>query len=81
MSARSLGAVHMKNSILIGAVLLVLGLLALVVPIPQREDHSVKIGDTKIGVQTQSSEKLPPAVGVVLVAGGVLGLILGTRKS
>lgn len=70
----------MKSLTLIGVVLLALGLLAFVVPIPQREDHSVKIGDTKIGVQTQSSEKLPPAVGIVLVAGGVLSLVLGSRK-
>jgi hypothetical protein len=71
----------MNNIRLIGVVLLVLGVLSLVVPIPQREDHSVKIGDTKIGVQTQSSEKLPPAVGIVLLAGGVLALVLGSRKS
>lgn len=71
----------MKNPTLVGAVLLVLGLLALVVPIPQREDHSVKIGDAKIGVQTRSSEKLPPVVGIVLVGGGVLVLVLGSRKS
>jgi len=71
----------MKSSTLIGAVLLVLGLLAFVVPIPQREDHSVKIGDAKIAVQTQYSQKLPPVVGIVLVAGGVLVLVLGSRKS
>jgi hypothetical protein len=34
--------------------------LAFVVPVPHSENHGVKIGDTKIGVQTQSSEKLPP---------------------
>ena len=71
----------MKNLTYVGVLLLVLGVLAFVVPIPHREDHGVKIGDTKIGIQTESSEKLPPAVGVVLMAGGVLALIVGLRKT
>lgn len=71
----------MNSTRLIGVVLLLLGLLALAVPIPHHEDHSVKIGDAKIGVQTESSEKLPPAVGIVLLAGGVLALVLGSRKN
>ena len=71
----------MKSLILVGVLLLVLGLLSFVVPVPQKEDHSLKIGDAKIGIQTESKEKLPPAVGIVLVAGGVLALILGARKS
>ena len=71
----------MKALPLVGALLLVLGVLSFVVPVPSREDHSVKIGDAKIGVQTESSQKLPPAVGIVLVAGGVLALIMGLRKS
>ena len=72
----------MKNVGLIGVLLLVLGLLAFVVPVPHSENHSVKIGDTKIGVQTQHSERLPPAVGIVLVvAGGVLALVLRSRKT
>jgi len=70
----------MKNVGLIGVLLLVLGLFAFVVP-PHSENHSVKIGDTKIGVQTQHSEKLPPAVGIVLEAGGVLALVRGSRKT
>jgi uncharacterized membrane protein HdeD (DUF308 family) len=71
----------MKNLAIVGVLLLVLGLLAFVVPIPHREDHGVKIGDTKIGVQTESSEKLPPAVGAILLAGGVLALVVGLRKT
>ena len=69
------------NIRIIGIVLVVVGLLALTVPIPQKEDHSVKIGEAKIGVQTQSSQKLPPMVGIILVAGGVLALVTGSRKS
>ena len=71
----------MNSTRLIGIALLLLGVLALVVPVPQRESHSVKIGDTRIGVQTQHSEKLPAGVGIVLLAGGVLALVLGSRKS
>jgi hypothetical protein len=66
---------------LVAIVLLVCGLLAFVVPVPHREDHSVKLGGAKIGVETDDSQKLPPAVGVVLLAGGVLALVLGGRKT
>jgi hypothetical protein len=58
----------------------VLGLLAFVVPVPHSENHGVKIGDAKIGVQTQTSEKLPPAAGIILLVGGVVALALGARK-
>jgi hypothetical protein len=71
----------MKGLPLVGVVLLVLGLLAFVVPVPHRESHGVKIGDAKIGVETETSEKLPPAVGIVLLAGGVLALVTGLRKT
>jgi hypothetical protein len=71
----------MKNLAIVGALLLVLGLVSFVVPIPHRENHDIKIGDAKIGVQTESREKLPPAVGIVLLAGGVVALVVGSRKS
>ena len=71
----------MKNLTIVGVLLLVLGVLSFIVPIPQREEHSMKIGDAKIGVQTQSNQKLPPAVGVVLVVAGVAVLALGARKT
>jgi hypothetical protein len=71
----------MKSTTLIGIVLLMLGVLALVVPIPRRESHGVKIDNTKIGIQTETREKAPPAVGIVLLAGGAVALILGSRKT
>jgi hypothetical protein len=70
----------MKALPLIGVLLLVLGVLSFIVPVPHSEDHGVKIGDTKIGVRTESSDRLPPAAGIVLLAGGVVAL-LGLRKS
>ena len=71
----------MKNLAFVGVLLLVPGLLSFFLPIPHRENHGLKIGDTKIGVQTESREKLPPAVGIVLLAGGALALVLGSRKT
>jgi hypothetical protein len=71
----------MKPLPLVGVLLLVLGVLSFVVPIPHSEQHGVKFGDAKISVETQSTDKLPPAVGVVLIAGGVVALILGLRKA
>jgi uncharacterized membrane protein len=71
----------MKSLVLVGVLLLVLGVLSFIVPIPQREEHSVRIGDAKIGVRTENSQKLPTPVGIVLVAAGVAVLVLGTRKS
>ncbi|HST13073.1 MAG TPA: hypothetical protein VLL05_22020 [Terriglobales bacterium] len=70
----------MKGLTLIGAILLVLGLLAFVVPIPHKEDHGVKIGDAKIGVQTEHSDRLPPLAAGVLVLAGVVSLGAGMRK-
>jgi hypothetical protein len=56
-------------------------MFSFVEPVPRKENHGVKMGDTKIGEQTENSEKLPPAVGAVLLAGGVLALVLGSRKT
>jgi len=71
----------MKALILVGVLLIVLGVLAFTVPVPQRETHGVSLGSAKISIQTESSQKLPPAVGTVLLVGGVLALILGLRKN
>ena len=71
----------MKAVTIIGIVLLLLGVLSFVVPLPHREEHSVKIGDAKFGVQTQNSERIPLAASIVIVAAGAACLIAGSRKA
>ncbi len=71
----------MKSLPIIGALLLILGVLSFVVPVPHTEDHGVKIGDTKIGIQTHDSERVPTVLSVLLVAGGVAALAFGLKKS
>jgi len=70
----------MKALSIVGIILILLGVLSFVVPVPHHEDHGVKIGDTKIGIQTQTSEKVPTAVSVVLIGAGILALVLGSRN-
>jgi len=70
----------MKTITMIGAVLIILGVLSFVIPIPHTEDHGVKIGDAKIGVQTRSSERVPVGASVTLIGVGVLTLVLGAKK-
>jgi uncharacterized membrane protein len=71
----------MKGLSIVGVLLLVLGVLSFVVPLPHQEKHGIKVGDAKFSVQTESSEKLPSAVGIILIGGGVVALILGLRKA
>jgi len=71
----------MKALPLVGVLLVILGVLAFVVPVPHRENHGVKFGDARISVETETSDKLPPAAGIVLLAGGVVALVLGLRKA
>ncbi len=70
----------MKALPLVGVLLIVLGVLSFTVPLPHHEKHGVSLGDAKFSVQTESSQLLPSAVGVILVGGGVVALVLGLRK-
>ena len=47
----------MKSMALVGVVLLVLGLLSFVVPVPHSENHGVKIGDAKIAFRPNIARK------------------------
>jgi len=70
----------MKSLAVIGVVLVLLGIVSFIVPVPHQQDHSVKIGDSKVGIQTQTSEKVPIAASIALIGAGVVALALGARK-
>jgi hypothetical protein len=71
----------MKALPIAGVLFIVLGVLSFVVPVPHQEKHGIKVGDAKFSIQTEDSEKLPPAVGIILIGGGVVAMILGLRKA
>ena len=67
----------MKMLFGVGLVVVVLGIVSFFVPLPQRENHGIKVGDTSIGVQTQHSEKISPIISTVLILGGASMMIAG----
>ena len=71
----------MRTLLIVGAVLLVAGLLSLFIPIPHREHHGIQAGPISLGVETTERERIHPAISGVLIAGGVALMIVGSRKS
>jgi hypothetical protein len=71
----------MRPLSILGLVVLVLGILSFIVPVPMSHTHELKAGDASVGITTHSSEKLSPAVGGVLCVVGAVLLIAGARKA
>jgi hypothetical protein len=65
----------------VGVVLLVLGVASFFIPVPHHEDHSIKVGDAKIGVQTEHSERVSTTISVIVVVAGVGMIIAGRGKA
>jgi hypothetical protein len=59
---------------------LVLGILSFFVPIPHSEHHGVSAGDLHVGINTEHSDRMPPAISVVLVVAGAGMMIAGRGK-
>jgi len=67
----------MKVLFWVGLVVLILGIISLVTPLPHSESHGIKAGDVSVGITTHTRQKVSPVVSVVLIAGGVLMMIGG----
>ena len=73
----------MKPVTLFGVALIILGVLALAyqgITYTTRE-KVIDLGPLKASVDKEKSIPLPPIVGVVVLAGGVVLVIVGVRKS
>jgi len=70
----------MKAVFAVGILVLLLGVLSFVVPIPHSEHHGISAGDLHVGVNTEHSDRLPPAVSIVLVLAGA-GMMVAGRQS
>jgi hypothetical protein len=68
----------MKVLFWIGLVVLVLGIVSLVVPIPRTERDSVKAGGFSIGVETRHDEKLSPVMSALMILGGA-GMMIAAK--
>jgi hypothetical protein len=65
----------------VGLVVLIMGVLSLVVPIPHREKEGIAIAGVSIGVETRHEDKVPPALSAVMILGGLGAMAVGKGKS
>ncbi len=71
----------MKALFWVGMVVLILGIVSLVVPIPRNEREGFKAGGLSGGVETRHEEKASFLVSAVMILGGVGTMAAGKRKS
>jgi hypothetical protein len=71
----------MKVLFWIGLIILILGLVSLVVPIPRSEREGVTVGGVSLGVETRHEEKISPALSAVMILGGLGAMAVGKARS
>lgn len=71
----------MKALLGVGLVVLVLGILSFFVPVPHSEHHGVSAGDLHVGIKTEHSERMSPAISAVLILAGAGLMIAGRTKN
>ena len=64
-----------------GIVVLALGILSLVIPIPHSEHSGIQAGGISMGMDTHYEETVSPIVSAVLILGGAGLMIAGKRKA
>ena len=70
----------MKVLFSIGLVLVLLGLISLVVPIPHNERQGVSAGGLSVDIQTRHSERVSPIISAVMILGGAGMMVVGRLR-
>lgn len=70
----------MKALFWVGLVVLILGVVLLLAPIPQREKHGIEAGGASIGIETKHNEKVPPLYSGLMIVGGAALMIAGRGR-
>jgi hypothetical protein len=68
----------MKPLSWVGIVLVVLGLLSFVVPLPHNEHEGFSAGGMSVGVDTHHSETVSPIISAAMILGGA-GILIVSR--
>lgn len=71
----------MKILFFVGLVVLILGIVSLVVPIPRSERGGISVGGVSLGVETRHEEKVHPVLSGVMILGGLGAMAAGKRRS
>ncbi len=71
----------MRALLIVGVILIILGIVSLFVGLPHQHSSGIQVGDAKIGVQTQTSERIPLPASIAIIAGGVVLAVVGGRSS
>lgn len=70
----------MRPAAIVGIVLIILGIASFFVGIPSREKHGINIGGAEVDVETKSTKAVPMAISALLIAGGIVAVVAGSRK-
>ncbi|MGE5446481.1 MAG: DUF3185 domain-containing protein [Ignavibacteriales bacterium] len=73
----------MRSAVVIGVILIVIGIVALIYQGITYTTHKkiIDVGPIQATTETKKTIPLPPVVGVLAFAGGVVLVIVGTRRS
>jgi hypothetical protein len=71
----------MKQLFWIGLVVIVVGLISLVFPIPHNEREGFSAGGLSVGIQTKHSERVSPIISAAIILSGAGMMIAGKARN